>query len=140
RVCVALPADAGDPRWMSLGLDVLRSLEHHVLDQVREAGSTGLLILRAHVIPDFGMHDRRRVILEQDHLHTIAERRHCVIETRRPGGGTCGRIQRRRGERRQHQHGQQTKRGMWHGVVWKLSSLDYGTGARSGWLLEPGFE
>ena len=39
RVGVALPADARDPRRMAFGLDVLRALEHHVLEQVREAGA-----------------------------------------------------------------------------------------------------
>ena len=69
RVRVALPADARDPRRMPFGLDVLRALEHHVLEQVREAGPAGPLVLRPDVIPDLRVDDRRRVILEEDDLH-----------------------------------------------------------------------
>ena len=36
----------------SSGLHVLRALEHHVLEQVREAGAPRPLVLRAHVIPE----------------------------------------------------------------------------------------
>ena len=67
RVGVALPADARDQRRVPFGLDVLRALEHHVLEEVREAGAARPLVLRADVVPDLGVHDRRRVILEQDH-------------------------------------------------------------------------
>src|SRR5215471_3740714 len=41
RVGVALAADAGDVRRMPFGLDVLRALEHHVLEEVREPGMAG---------------------------------------------------------------------------------------------------
>jgi hypothetical protein len=41
RVGVAAAADAGDDRRVRLGLDVLRALEHHVLEQMREAGAAG---------------------------------------------------------------------------------------------------
>jgi hypothetical protein len=45
-VGVAAPADARDDRGVRLGLDVLRALEHHVLEEVREAGAPGPLVLR----------------------------------------------------------------------------------------------
>ena len=88
-VGVALPADARDPRRMPFGLDVLRALEHHVLEQVREAGAARLLVLRPDVIPDLGVHDRRRVILEQDHLQPVRQRGHRVVELRRTDGGAA---------------------------------------------------
>ncbi len=40
----------------------------------------GLLVLRPDVIPDLGVHDRRRVIFEKDHLQPVGQRRHRVIE------------------------------------------------------------
>ena len=54
RVRVALSANARNRGRMSLGLHVLRSLEHHVLEQMRETGAARLFVLRADVIPDFG--------------------------------------------------------------------------------------
>ena len=51
-------------RRMLIGPDVLRPLEHQVLEQVREAGAAGLLVLRSDVIPDRQVHDGRRVIFE----------------------------------------------------------------------------
>ena len=80
RVGVALAADARDVRRVPFGLDVLRALEHHVLEQVREPGAARLLVLRADVIPDLGVHDRRRVIFEKDDLQPVGQRRHRVVE------------------------------------------------------------
>ena len=94
-VGVALPADARDVRRMPFGLDVLRALEHHVLEQVREAGAARLLVLRTDVIPELGVHDRRRVVLEQDHLQPVGQRRHRVIELGRPHRGAGPRVGRR---------------------------------------------
>src|SRR4029078_4377564 len=59
RIGVALSADAGNPGWMSFGFDVLRSLEHHVLEEMGEPGAPRALVLRSDVIPDFAMDDRR---------------------------------------------------------------------------------
>ena len=58
-------------RRMLIGPHVLRSLEHQVLEQVREARAAGLLVLRSDVIPDRQVHDRRRVILEEDDLQPV---------------------------------------------------------------------
>ena len=41
---------------------VARAGEHHVLEQVREAGAARRLVLRADVIPDVHRDGRRRVI------------------------------------------------------------------------------
>ena len=53
---------------------VRRALEHQVLEQMREAGQPGPLVLRADVIPDVHGHDRQRVILVQDDVETVGER------------------------------------------------------------------
>ena len=84
---VGLAADARDPRRMLIGPDVLRALEHQVLEQMREPGAAGLLVLRADVIPDREMHDRRRVIFEKDDLQAVGQRGHRVVELGRPDDG-----------------------------------------------------
>ena len=85
RVGVALAADRRDHRRVRLGLDVLRALEHQVLEEVREAGAARLLVLRADVIPELQVHDRRRVVLGQDHRQAVRQRGHLVLELRRAG-------------------------------------------------------
>ena len=75
---------------MLFGLDVLRALEHHVLEEVREAGAARLLVLRADVIPELQVHDRRRVILGQDHRQAVRQRGDVVLQLRRPDGGRPG--------------------------------------------------
>ena len=99
RVGVALAADARDVRRMPFGLDVLRSLEHHVLEQMREAGAPGPLVLRAHVIPDLQVHDRRGMIFEEDHVQAVGQRGHRVVEPRRPHGRVGRRAARRARQR-----------------------------------------
>ena len=79
-------------RRVRLGLDVLRALEHHVLEQVREAGAARPLVLRADVVPDRHVHDRRRVILGEDHPQPVRQRRDLVLELGRTDRG----LQRRR--------------------------------------------
>ena len=80
RVGVAAAADARDDRRVRLGLDVLRALEHHVLEQVSEPGPSWPLVPRADVIPHRHMHDRRRVILGQDHPQPVRQRRYLVFQ------------------------------------------------------------
>ena len=53
---------------------MLRALEHHVLEEVGEAGPARLLVFRAHVIPDVHRDDRRRMVFVQDHLQAVGER------------------------------------------------------------------
>ena len=85
-VGVALAADRRDVRRVRLGLDVLRSLEHHVLEEVREAGAAGLLVLRSDVIPDLQVDDRRRVILGQHDGQPVRQRRDLVLQLGRTRG------------------------------------------------------
>ena len=88
-VGVAAAADAGDDRRVRLGLDVLRALEHHVLEEVREPGAARPLVLRADVIPDRDVHDRRRVILGEDHAQPVRQRRDLILKLRRPDRGVA---------------------------------------------------
>jgi hypothetical protein len=53
---------------------VLRALEHQVLEQVREAGLPGPLVLRADVIPQVHRHDRTGVVLVQQDLEPVRQR------------------------------------------------------------------
>ena len=56
-------------------LDVLRALEHHVLEEVRESGPSRLLVLRADVIPELDVHDRGRMIFRQHDVMPVGQRR-----------------------------------------------------------------
>jgi hypothetical protein len=53
-----------------------------VLEQVRETGASGTFVLRADVIPDLGVNDRRGVIFQEDDLHAVGQGRHRVVEPR----------------------------------------------------------
>src|SRR5204862_2452461 len=67
------PAGALDERHV-LGLaDVARSLEHHVLEQVRESGLALDLVLRADVVPEVDRHDRSEPIDRDDQAEPIGE-------------------------------------------------------------------
>ena len=90
RVGVALSADRGDERGVRFGLDVLRALEHHVLEEMREAGAARLLVLRADVIPELQVHDRRRVIFGEDHRQPVRQRECLVLQLGRPDGRVRG--------------------------------------------------
>ena len=49
------------------------ALEHQVLEEVREARSTRLLVLRADVVPDVDRDNRTVVILVHDHIEAVGE-------------------------------------------------------------------
>ena len=74
-------------------LDVRRSFEHQVLEQMREAGASGLLARRADVVPDVDRRERDGVILVQDHVQPVGSV-NCVNGTvkrrARCGGGAAG--------------------------------------------------
>ena len=59
---------------MRLLAHVLRAFEHHVLEEVREAGASGLLIHRPDVIPEIDRHQRKLVVFIQDHFKAIWQR------------------------------------------------------------------
>ncbi len=54
--------------------DGARAAEHHVLQAVREAGLARRLVERAEAVPDRGLHDRRRVVLDHDDAQAVGER------------------------------------------------------------------
>ena len=99
RVGVGLAADRGNERGVRFGLDVLRALEHHVLEEMREPRASRPLVLRTDVVPERHMNDRRRVILREDHGQAVVEFRDVVLELGRPDGRgrTAGRRQNDRG-------------------------------------------
>ena len=53
---------------------MLRSLEHQVLEQMREAGVARPLVLRADVIPEVHGDDRARVVLVEEDVESVGER------------------------------------------------------------------
>jgi hypothetical protein len=53
---------------------MLGAFEHQVLEQVREAGAAGTLVLRPHVIPDVHGNNRDMVIFVDEHVEAVAER------------------------------------------------------------------
>ena len=83
KVCCAVDL-AGSRRLevpeVALFADVPGSLEHHVFEQVSEAGEAGALIGRADVIPDIHGHERQTVVLEQNHIEAVGESVFFVVE------------------------------------------------------------
>lgn len=55
--------------------DVLRPLEHHVLEQVREAGQAFALVARADVVSDVQRDHRRGMIFGQLYAQAVLQRR-----------------------------------------------------------------
>ena len=102
-VGVGLAADRRDDRGVLLGLDVARALEHQVLEEVREAGAARFLVLRADVIPELDVDDRRRLVLVQDDDHAVRQHEPLVFELRRPHRRLQRHIPDRRPPRRQHE-------------------------------------
>jgi len=52
---------------------VLRSLEHHVFEQVGKTGLARPLVLRADVVPDVDGHDWGGTVLVQDDLQPVGQ-------------------------------------------------------------------
>ena len=87
RIGVALAAAAGNHRRVPLGRDVLRALEHQVLEQVRKPGPARLLVLRPDVIPQLHVHDRRRMVFRQHDRQPVGQRRELILKLGRRNGG-----------------------------------------------------
>ena len=60
-------------RLEEFALVVLRALEHQVLEQVREAGAAGRLVLAADVVPDVDRDDRRLAVGVHDHAQAVGQ-------------------------------------------------------------------
>src|ERR1700684_822261 len=52
---------------------MLAAAEHQVLEKMRETGFPRLLVFRAHVVPHVHRHDRRLVVLVDDHRQPVVE-------------------------------------------------------------------
>src|SRR5262249_34126847 len=52
----------------------LRPVEHHVLEEMRQAGRAGTLVARTDSVKDVKRHVRNRMILFDDDLHPVLER------------------------------------------------------------------
>src|SRR5207249_701885 len=70
-----------------VGIDVFRALEHHVLEEVRKAGAPFLLVFRANVVPDRHVHDRRRMVLRENHPQPIWQGQDLILQFGRSDGG-----------------------------------------------------
>ena len=97
RGAVHRAAVAEDGVEMLAGADVLRALEHHVLEEMREAGAAGALVARADVVDDGDREDRRDVILGDDHAQAVLQLRVGELDRgQRDGGQRGGRAARER--------------------------------------------
>ena len=100
RERVDVAADLLEEARVLLGRDVLRALEHHVLEHVRDAADADVLVLRSDVIEDLHRRDRRLVIGEEQHLEAVRQRPVLDVQLRRRkrggrGGGGLRRLGRR---------------------------------------------
>ena len=59
---------------MGIALHVLRSLKHHVLEEVREAGPARRFVRRADVVPEVDADDGQPAILREDHFEAVRQR------------------------------------------------------------------
>ena len=62
------------------------ALEHHVLKQVREAGPSGPLIGRTHVVPEIHRGQRQPMILRDDDFQTVAQSKALEFQPRNVAG------------------------------------------------------
>ena len=67
---------------MRLLADVLGAFEHHVLEEVCEAGAPGALVQRTDVIPEVDGDQRQPVILMRDDREPIGQRVLLVLDLR----------------------------------------------------------
>jgi hypothetical protein len=67
----AHPLDVGDV--LCIG-DVLGALEHHVLEEMGEAGPPLPLVAAPHVVPEVHRHHRLRVVFREHHAQAVVQR------------------------------------------------------------------
>ena len=82
RAVEAGGAGALEQLEMRVARHVLRALEHHVLEQVREARAARRLVRRPDVIPEVDAHERQPTIFGQDHLEAVRQRVFLDVELR----------------------------------------------------------
>jgi hypothetical protein len=71
--CVVVPPVAADGLAEGLGAETRRPLEHHVLEQVRQARLAGDLVPAAHSVPDLEGDEGRLVILQEKNAKPVCE-------------------------------------------------------------------
>ena len=74
RRSVVVAAGAFEPRVEFARLDVARSHEHQVLEQVREPGPSRPLVRRADVVPHVDADERDAVVLVEDDAEAVRQR------------------------------------------------------------------
>jgi hypothetical protein len=62
---------------------VLGAVEEEVLEEVREAGATALLVARTDVVPEVHRDQRHAVVLKHDHAQAVVERERLVLDRER---------------------------------------------------------
>src|SRR5690606_19866908 len=70
---VLASAVLGDDARELAGREPLRPLEHHVLEDVRDAGGTVLLVAAADLVPYLRDDDRRAMVPLDDELQAVVE-------------------------------------------------------------------
>ena len=95
-----------------------RAVEHHVLEQMREAG-VARLVARADAHPHLERDDRRRAVFERQHAEPVVEARRCaarggIVE---PGPALAARAEREREQPRTEAGRAQTRTGLAHGAL-----------------------
>jgi hypothetical protein len=69
---------------------VLRALEHHVLEQVGEAGSSRIFVRGADVVPQIHRDERQPVVFRKDYLEAVRQRVLLELDRWNVGmGGLC---------------------------------------------------
>ena len=96
RAVDARRAGAGEQLEVRIALDVLRALEHHVFEQMREARAAGRLVCGTDVVPHVDADERHAMVFRKDHFEPIGERVFFDVELRN--------VDRRLGAQRQHAH------------------------------------
>src|SRR5215472_18313888 len=76
---------------MAVALDLRRTLEHEVLEQVSQAGTALDLVPRANVVPKADRHDRGQVVLGEHQAQAVAQ---AVLGSCQAAGTglVCGRV------------------------------------------------
>src|ERR1035441_6796912 len=80
-------------------VEILAAAEHEVLEEVREAGLAGLLVLRADVVPDADGHDGGLVVFVDDDREAVVEDEFFVWDVDAGGLGEGGGTEQEGGEK-----------------------------------------
>ena len=112
-------ADASEDAEVRVVFDVLRALEHHVLEQVRKAGPAWRLVRGTDVVPHADADERHAMIFREDHFEPVRQRVLFDIEL----GNIVGRLLTRHGHRNDDRSDQRQDAGATysHGLFSRLA-------------------